>query len=220
MSKTLSSAATVILVRDNNNSLEVLLLQRNTNASFLPEYWVFPGGAVDYDDLPEGDELDRARIAACREAHEEAGVTIDDRKLTSFSHWTAPVNFPKRYATWFFIAQLESNASIEIDNQEIQDFQWITPAAAIELHYQGKLPIMPPTFKSLFEIQSANNSRELIHHCRAQPSYKYFPKVIEHEDTHVILYNNDSGYDDADPSKKEKLDRISFINNIIQYQKS
>ncbi len=220
MSEILSPAATVILVRDNNKSLEVLLLQRNSNASFLPEHWVFPGGAVDEEDCPGGNELERARVAACREANEEAGVTVDHGRLVSFSHWTAPINFPRRFATWFFIAPLDSNTGIEIDNQEIQDFQWITPSAAIDLHYQGELSIMPPTFKSLFEIQTANNTMDLIEQCKTQPSFKYFPKIVEHEDNHVFLYNNDSGYDKADPSNTERLDRIIFENKIIHYQKS
>lgn len=133
MSDTLSPAATVIVVRNNKNALEVLLLQRNATASFLPEYWVFPGGGVDDDDLPEGNELSRARVAACREANEEAGITLDHDSLVTFSHWTAPTSLAKRFSTWFFITSLNPVANIEIDNQEIQDYQWLKPSDAIEL---------------------------------------------------------------------------------------
>lgn len=218
MKDTLRPAATVILVRDNKNSVEVLLLQRNSNASFLPGHWVFPGGAVDEQDLPGGSEINRARIAACREANEEAGVTLDHQSLVTFSHWTAPTNMVKRFSTWFFIAPFNDQKDIEIDHQEIQDSQWLKPSVAIALHHQGKLPIMPPTYKSLFEITTANNTSALIKHTKKQPALKYFPKIVEYQNTKVFLYNNDSGYDNADPSNTARLDRISLENNIIHYQ--
>jgi 8-oxo-dGTP pyrophosphatase MutT (NUDIX family) len=78
-------AATVLLCRDAPR-LEVFLLQRNLGSVFAAGAHVFPGGAVDDDD----DELvpaaagpagptsvpDRARVAAIREAFEEAGVLL------------------------------------------------------------------------------------------------------------------------------------------------
>ncbi len=45
------SAATVILLRRGGKhverGLQVLLVQRNPEARFMPGVWVFPGGAVD-----------------------------------------------------------------------------------------------------------------------------------------------------------------------------
>ncbi|MBF7053113.1 MBL fold metallo-hydrolase [Halomonas sp. KAO] len=85
-------AATLALVRDGLAGLEVLLLQRTWQAAFLPGYHVFPGGAVDVEDL-ESRALVRGRddadisqvmsleeggtdymIAALRECLEEAGL--------------------------------------------------------------------------------------------------------------------------------------------------
>ena len=40
-------AATVILLRDGAESLEVLLVKRTPKARFMGGVWVFPGGAVD-----------------------------------------------------------------------------------------------------------------------------------------------------------------------------
>ena len=40
-------AATLALCRDTSHGMEVLLLQRTWSATFLPGYFVFPGGAVD-----------------------------------------------------------------------------------------------------------------------------------------------------------------------------
>lgn len=87
-------AATVMLLRDRADELEVLLLQRAPGTPFVPGAHVFPGGAVDeadddHDDVVVGlgrDEADRILgvsgggrafwLAAVRECLEEAGVVL------------------------------------------------------------------------------------------------------------------------------------------------
>ncbi|MGV3742656.1 MAG: MBL fold metallo-hydrolase [Burkholderiaceae bacterium] len=89
-------AATIILVRDTPDGMEVLMLQRTHQAAFIPGGYVFPGGAVDPDDsdpaflkLINGvDATEASRIldldgdgltfwiAALRECFEEAGVLL------------------------------------------------------------------------------------------------------------------------------------------------
>ena len=217
MKQELKPASTVIVVRDKHESLEVLMLQRSSNANFLPDCWVFPGGAVDAEDLPNGNEIERACIAACREANEEAGIVLEHEKLVTFSHWTAPINFPRRFSTWFFIAALSDETPVAIDNQEIQEHQWLTPRIAIDLHYQGKLPILPPTFISLLEIQTESNITGLINRCEQQTPIKYLPKIVKQGKTTFFLYENDSGYKNADANQCDTLDRITMNNNIIRY---
>ena len=43
-------AATVTLVRDTAQGVEVLMLQRNHQSGFMPGMFLFPGGAVDAGD--------------------------------------------------------------------------------------------------------------------------------------------------------------------------
>lgn len=95
-------AATLLLLRDSSSGPEVLLLKRTASAAFMPEYYVFPGGAVDagdgdlspaYQQLEEGrppKELASQqsdvqffgreqlgyRVAAIRECFEEAGILL------------------------------------------------------------------------------------------------------------------------------------------------
>lgn len=82
-------AATVILMRDGNDGLEILMTRRSMQASFAPGAYVFPGGRVDDADhqlasrLPHTQGADESvtrdtgfTIAAIRESFEELGVLI------------------------------------------------------------------------------------------------------------------------------------------------
>jgi len=66
-------AATVMLLRDTSEGLEVFMLRRTNSAVFAGGMYVFPGGKVDAAD-GEGDE--GFRVAAVRECYEEAGVLL------------------------------------------------------------------------------------------------------------------------------------------------
>ena len=66
-------AATVMLLRDTPQGIEVFMLRRTTAAAFAGGMYVFPGGKVDAAD-GSGDE--GYVVAAIRECYEEAGVLL------------------------------------------------------------------------------------------------------------------------------------------------
>jgi 8-oxo-dGTP pyrophosphatase MutT (NUDIX family) len=66
-------AATVMLLRDTAEGLEVFMLRRTNAAVFAGGMYVFPGGKVDPSD-GEGDE--GFVVAAIRECYEECGVLL------------------------------------------------------------------------------------------------------------------------------------------------
>jgi 8-oxo-dGTP pyrophosphatase MutT (NUDIX family) len=79
-------AATVLLLRDGAQGLEVLMTRRSATASFAPGAYVFPGGTIDAADAQShglaggGAGQDDAHltqaIAAIRESFEELGVAL------------------------------------------------------------------------------------------------------------------------------------------------
>lgn len=89
-------AATVTLVRDGDEGLEVLMLRRNLQSVFVAGQYVFPGGSVDAADAESGiyarcaglEDVAASRrlgveanglaywIAALRETFEEAGLLL------------------------------------------------------------------------------------------------------------------------------------------------
>mgnify|MGYP002776524839 CR=1 FL=1 len=80
------AAATVLLLRDSPQGLEVLMTRRSATASFAPGAYVFPGGGIDAADgeahgharrRPTQSDLSLTEaIAAIRESFEELGVLL------------------------------------------------------------------------------------------------------------------------------------------------
>jgi 8-oxo-dGTP pyrophosphatase MutT (NUDIX family) len=70
-------AATLLLVRDGPEGIEVLLTTRHDDAGFAAGATVFPGGKVDVGDRVRGG--DALRIAGIRETFEECGILLARR---------------------------------------------------------------------------------------------------------------------------------------------
>ena len=104
----LRPAATILLLRDAPDGLEVWLMERARSVGFMASAWVFPGGRVDAGDADapavggEHPDIPRAFwVAAARELWEEAGVRLGDgdawdvRGMTPWAHWITPEVEPR-----------------------------------------------------------------------------------------------------------------------------
>ena len=163
-------AATVVLLRDAEDGIEVLLLRRNSKLRFAAGAWVFPGGKVDQDDSPHhaADAQETARHAAVREAAEEAQVQLDVSQLVVISHWTTPLISPRRFATWFFVATVESGQPIVVDGSEILEHRWLTPRQALEAYQSDQMPMIVPTYVTLQELLTFNDGEQTLAHYRGK----------------------------------------------------
>ena len=81
-------AATIVLVRDGDQGLEALLVQRSKAVRHMGGMWVFPGGRVDPDDAGWDEYLARTAIAARLWADRYPGPA-SDRWLEDQADWHA-----------------------------------------------------------------------------------------------------------------------------------
>jgi 8-oxo-dGTP pyrophosphatase MutT (NUDIX family) len=151
-------ASSVIIVRDA--PFEVLMILRHEQSSFVPNTWVFPGGAVDAEDGEPG-TLEAMKAAAVREAFEETAIRLDG-ELVWTSRWITPAGLPKRFDTWFFLAAVPRDVPVTLQEEEAVDHLWISPAAALRRHAEGDFPMVFPTIKNLEAIADAKSAAELI----------------------------------------------------------
>ncbi|WP_102107050.1 NUDIX hydrolase [Oceaniglobus roseus] len=75
------NAATVILVRDPETAPKVLMGQRGASAAFMPNKFVFPGGAVDPSDA--GIPMARAMHGLCKARLAEASGRLEPLTLVA-----------------------------------------------------------------------------------------------------------------------------------------
>jgi len=185
-------AATVMLLRDGPDGLEVLLVRRTEKARFMAGVWVFPGGAVDD---AEGSGDDAHRTAALRELREEAAIVIDDpAALVKFSRWITPAVVQTRFDTHFFLAQLPAGQEARVDGEECVDCGWFTPAGALEAHGKDEMALVFPTIKHLEQLDGFPSVRELLAYAAAREVLPVEPKVHLEGEVARVLLPGDPGY--------------------------
>jgi 8-oxo-dGTP pyrophosphatase MutT (NUDIX family) len=172
-------AATVVVARDSvaADSIEILLLKRNSKLVFHGGHWVFPGGRVDQADFAGADGLEyRAALrAAVRETKEEAGLEIGEGQLIHTAHWTTPPHLPRRFCTWFFMCPVPRSSVVSVDNDEILEHRWITPKAALAASKAEEIVLPQPTKETLKSIAQIRSVEALLTWAEATPVH-IFPE--------------------------------------------
>jgi 8-oxo-dGTP pyrophosphatase MutT (NUDIX family) len=215
-------AATVILLRDVVNSLEILLLRRNTKLSFEGGAWVFPGGQIDPGDYVKGAEsnlIAAARQAAIREAKEEAGILLTPENLIPMSCWTTPDVMPKRFKAWFFVAAAK-NSNVRIDGNEIHDYRWIRPDRVLDVHRAGKMKLPPPTFISILKLSAYKNVSSVLSDLAGSSPVFFTPRNLQVPNGACSLYEEDSGYPDMNLDRPGKRHRLWMLQSGWLYENS
>lgn len=208
---TINPASTVLTIRDHpHDGIQVLLLKRNSKLKFAPSFWVFPGGRIDPTDGPldQASILNTAKIAAAREALEEAGLNIDTKKMTHYCHWTTPSGGKRRFATWFFHCHIESSDQVLIDESEIVDHTWLHPKDALHQMSLGKIPLLPPTFITLERLRNTTSYMEVVQEFERTGVVIAKPVTVISKGLFYCLYQGDSGYNKADITATESLHRL------------
>jgi 8-oxo-dGTP pyrophosphatase MutT (NUDIX family) len=179
----------VILLRRGGKhaerGLEILLVQRNPEARFMPGVWVFPGGAVDAED---GDGEEAHRTAAARELAEEAGIELASEELVAYSRWITPRVAPIRFDTRFYLALAPAHSPPEPDGSETVDAGWFGPQDALDMHRAGELPLVFPTIKHLESLVGFANAEEALEAARRREVKAVEPEVVgEGDEQRIVL---------------------------------
>ncbi len=190
-------AATVLLLRDTDVGIEVLLLRRNKALKAFGGAWVFPGGRVDDEDGPDLDEIPRAQQTAIRETMEETSLDISGARFAALSNWIPPVEEKRRFSTWFFVAKAP-DTPVVIDDGEIHDYQWICPKAALAKVPSPDLYLMPPTYISLWSLKDYDSVEAALNGLSDLEPERFETKFTRGEKGFITMWPGDACYDSLD----------------------
>jgi len=190
-------SATVVLIRDRANGLELLLLQRSPRRDGAPGPWVFPGGKVEDRDIAAhgADAESHARRAAVRETLEEASLAVPESLLVPISRWITPEIAPRRFDTWFFLGHVDPEARVQVDGAEMCAHRWIAPGAALAAHESSEIRLAPPTFVTVTWLREFSRCEDAIATLGRGPILTFRPRICAVESGACILYPGDAGYD-------------------------
>lgn len=190
-------AATVILLREGQGAAgpQVLLLKRHQRSDVHGGVHVFPGGKVDPVDGPAPDDV-RVRRAAMREVQEECGVRLDADRLAPWSRWITPTGtaLPKRFDTWFFVAELPPGQEPVADEVEAVSLLWATPADALQRYWNQEIKLAPPQLMSLAGLAGHGRIADILAAARRREPAQVMPEHIGTPEQRVVAFPGDPSH--------------------------
>lgn len=96
---------------------KVLMVKRADDAIFLPGYWEFPGGKIEYAEIP-GDALKR-------EVNEECNINIEIISPLIVDHFYMNKNLSKKqFIDIFYLCKTFDNDKVVL-NPEHSEYKWV-----------------------------------------------------------------------------------------------
>ena len=216
-------AASLVLLRDGDEGLEVLMVERTGSASYAAGKFVFPGGTVDAVDAePAGPEAE-LRVAAIRETYEECGLLLAEpapvrsapeqdfatllqsagcalatQSLVPFAHWITPPHLPKRFDTHFFLAPAPADQTATADLREVVSAAWLRPQAVVAAAEAAELNLMFATYMNLRWLARFESVEAALTAARSRPIVTVIPEPADSPEGRIFRIPEAAAYGETD----------------------
>lgn len=142
-----------------------------------------------------GDDWEADRVAlekrelAFTEFLSRRGLVLRTDLLGVWSAWLTPVFEPRRYRTWFFVAELPSGQRTRDVSTESDAVAWSPVMGAVEAADRGEIGMMPPTYLTCLEVGQHATAEEVLAVAAAGRSTEVFmPEPVSEDGVMTLSY--------------------------------
>jgi len=134
---------------------------------------------------------DEATIVDLAEA-EDLEIATD--LMTPFSHWITPTFAPRRFDTWFFLAEAPQDQIALHDGSESVDSVWIGAQQAIDEAKAGRRTLVHATLKNLELLAEGGTVTGALSQATERKIVTVQPWIEEHEGKRFLCIPEGAGY--------------------------
>lgn len=115
-----------------------------------------------------------------------SGISLDVDALHLIARWVTPRAMPKRFDTYFFLAEMPENQLPEPDGNEVVSAHWFTPRQALAAGARGECLLLPPTFWTLKDLEIYSSADEAIA-AMGRESVDPIEPIVARKDGKIII---------------------------------
>lgn len=115
-------------------------------------------------------------------------------RLHPYAHWITPEMMPKRFDTWFYLAEAPEDHLAIHDGHESVDSIWISAKEAIEGSKSGKYTIIFPTLLNIELLSESKDVKSAIRDANKKHIVSVLPWTEDREDGKYLCIPKDAGY--------------------------
>jgi 8-oxo-dGTP pyrophosphatase MutT (NUDIX family) len=128
-------------------------------------------------------EADRAALEARELAFtdflDRRGLVLRTDLLGVWAGWLTPVFEPRRYRTWFFVAEMPTGQRTRDVSSESDQVVWLPAMKAVEEVEAERMYMLPPTYFTCLELAQHSDPAAVIEASRERTVEMYMPYVEE-----------------------------------------
>ena len=110
------------------------------------------------------------------------GLVLRADLLGAWSGWLTPVFEPKRYRTWFFVAELPEGQRTRDVSSESDKVVWLSALTAVEQAEAREILMLPPTYITSLDVGQYASPQDVIDAAAARRVEMFCPAVEEDVD--------------------------------------
>lgn len=121
-------------------------------------------------------------------------LRLEASRLQPWSRWITPLVggvIRKRFDTRFFLAPVPAGQIARHDDHEAIDSVWLTPRAALQQYWDGRIELAPPQILGLAHLARHASVAAAVSQARLRPPPLVEPEPFEHDGARAVCYPGD-----------------------------